>query len=127
MPVHTMTNSSELRQAGIRTVVLVGSALLIANAQRVLADEAGVGFWLPGDFGRFTATPPEPGWALPVIYFYSSADQAAEKTFPRAGRVTAGVDARANLIYAAPTYTFAKTVDGAQASIGIAAAYGPVK
>ena len=38
------------------------------------ADEGGVSFWLPGQYSSFAATPTEPGWSLPVIYFHSSAD-----------------------------------------------------
>lgn len=92
-----------------------------------LADEGGVSFWLPGNFGSFVAAPSEPGWSLPLIYYYSKGDESASKAFPRGGRITAGVDARASLLFASPTYTFASAIAGGQASVSVAGAVGRVK
>ena len=38
------------------------------------ADEGGVSFWLPGNFGSFVAEPGEPGWTLALIYYYATSD-----------------------------------------------------
>src|ERR1700741_796905 len=99
-------------------------AVLVLVAGSVFADEGGVSFWLPGNYGSFAALPSEPGWALPVMYYHSSADASGGKTFPRNGRLTAGVDAQADFVFFAPTYVFAKPVAGGQASVGLAAAVG---
>ena len=32
------------------------------------ADEGGVSFWLPGQFGSLAAVPTEPGWSLGTVY-----------------------------------------------------------
>src|ERR1017187_6469438 len=37
-----------------------------------LADEGGVSFWLPGQFGSLAAIPQQPGWALAMVNYYTS-------------------------------------------------------
>src|SRR5438105_1719614 len=49
----------------------------------------------------------EPGMALPLVYYHSKADEGGSATFPRNGRITAGVNARADFVFIAPTYIFA--------------------
>jgi hypothetical protein len=115
-----------MRNARRLAAVCVGIALTIFS-QPLLADEGGVGFWLPGNFGSFAAAPSEPGWALPLISYHSSASEGGDKTFTRGDRVTAGVDARADFLFAAPTYTFASPVAGGQAAVSVAWALGQVK
>lgn len=36
------------------------------------ADEGGVSFWLPGQYGSFAAVPGEPGWSIGTVYYYTS-------------------------------------------------------
>jgi hypothetical protein len=103
-------------------LVCVAAACLAASP--AFADEGGVSFWLPGQMGSFAAVPGEPGWSLPVIYYHTSVEADGSKTFQRGGRITAGVDVRANLIFAVPTYTFATPVLGAQAAFGVTTAVG---
>jgi len=100
---------------------------LLFGAQVATADEGGVGFWLPGNFGSLAALPSDPGWSIPLIYYYGKATESASATFPRGGRITAGVDARSDFLFVSPTYTFAEPVAGGQASLGVAAALGRVK
>ena len=54
----------------------------LSHAQGAMADEGGVSFWLPGNFGSFAAVPSEPGWTLPAIYFYGDA-AASASPYPR--------------------------------------------
>jgi hypothetical protein len=68
--------------------------------------------------------PGDPWWTLPIIYYHSSSDAGADKTFPRAGRVTAGVGASGSFVFVAPTYVLATPVAGGQASWGLAVAFG---
>ena len=112
--------------AGRLRAACIGLALTIPT-QPLFADEGGVSFWLPGNFGSFAATPTEPGWTLPLFYYDGSASGGGDKTFTRGGRVTAGLDARADFVFAAPTCTFASPVAGGQASVTVAAALGRVK
>jgi hypothetical protein len=110
-----------VKRRGILVVLL---ACVAFHPRLTLADEGGVSFWLPGNFGSFVATPGDPGWTLPLMYYYSSADAGADKTFPRAGRFTAGVDASGSFVFVAPTYVLATPVAGGQASWGLAVALG---
>lgn len=103
------------------------AATLVFAAQAAWADEGGVGFWLPGNFGSFAAVPSEPGWALPMIYYHGKATEDASVTFPRGGRIAAGVDARSDFLFVVPTYTFTTPVAGGHASAGVAAAFGNVR
>ena len=103
------------------------AASIILSTQAVLADEGGVSFWLPGNFGSFAAEPSEPGWELPLIYYHSFGDEGGDKRFSRGGRITAGIDARADLLFAVPTYVFTAPLAGGQASVAVAAAFGRVK
>jgi hypothetical protein len=89
-----------------------------------LADEGGVSFWFPGQFGSLAAVPLEPGWSLPVVYYHASSDASASKDFAIGENITAGLDARADLLLAVPTYAFADPVLGGQLALSMAAAYG---
>ena len=91
------------------------------------ADEGGVSFWLPGNYGSFAAAPSEPGWALLLIYYHGPASAGGEKTFVRGGQVRAGLDARSDFLFVAPTYTFASPVAGGQAAVSVAGALGKVQ
>jgi hypothetical protein len=101
--------------------------LLAAASTMSVADEGGVSFWLPGQYGSFAAVPGDPGWSLPLVYYHSSVDADASKSFRRGGQVTGGLDVRADLLLAVPTYVFGTPVLGAQASVSVAALLGRAK
>ena len=82
---------------------LCAGMLLAAASTMCVADEGGVSFWLPGQYGSFAAVPGDPGWSLPVVYYHSSVDAGAGAPFRRGGQVTAGLDVRADLVIAVPT------------------------
>lgn len=105
-----------------RTMSIVG-LLACLPATAVLADEGGISFWLPGQFGALAAVPTTPGWSLPLIYYHTKIDESSNTGIPRGGRTTLGLDAKADMVYALPTYTFADPIlGGAQAAISLAAA-----
>ena len=82
------------------------------------ADDGGISFWLPGQFGALAAAPVTPGWSLPLIYYHVSASDNKNAVVPRGGRTVVGLDAKADLLFASPTYTFETPVlGGAQAAI----------
>ncbi len=91
------------------------------------ADEGGVSFWLPGQFGSLASVPGSPGWSLGAVYFHSSADAGGDRSFPRGGRITAGLDAKADLLFLAPNYIFAEPVLGGQAALAVTGVFGRVK
>jgi hypothetical protein len=83
------------------------------------ADEGGVSFWLPGQMGSFAAVPGEPGPSVPLVYYHMSADANASRSFIIGGNLVAGLNAKADLLFIAPTYTFTEPVAGAQAALSL--------
>lgn len=85
------------------------------------ADESGISFWLPGLYGSLAATPGTPGWSVAAIYYHTrvnaSGAAAASREF-QAGRFSRTVNlnlnlalsGQADLMFIAPTYTFATPV-----------------
>ena len=104
------------RRTACASLPAISALLFLANTAR--ADEGGVSFWAPGQFGSFAAVPGAPGWAFPVIYYHVSEDAGGSKNFIRGGNLTAGLDAKADLAFFFPTYTFKEPV-GAQAGVGL--------
>ncbi|GEC56265.1 hypothetical protein ABIF38_009128 [Bradyrhizobium japonicum] len=95
-----------------------------ASLTPTLADEGGVSFWLPGNFGSLAAVPGTPGWSWATIYYHGEAAAAANAPFPRGGRTDVGISGRGDLAFFGPTYTFATPVLGGQAAISILGAAG---
>jgi hypothetical protein len=102
--------------------VAVAAAILAAlswSSTAVRADEGGVSFWLPGNFGSLAAVPGTPGWSWATVYYHGEVGAGAGQQFPRGGRVDVGISARADLVFFGPTYTFATPVLGGQAAVSI--------
>lgn len=99
----------------------------LAFAAGAGADEGGVSFWLPGQFGSLAAVPGEPGWSLPLVYYHTSVDAGGNKNLRVGGTVTSGLNGDADLVFAAPTYTFETPLLGAQPAMGLLAGYGHMK
>jgi hypothetical protein len=112
--------------ASLKMRVCTG-VLLAAMSTLSVADEGGVSFWLPGQMGSFSAVQADPGWSLATVYYHSSTSAGGEKAFTRGGRVTAGLDVTADLVFLIPSYAFSEPVLGAQAAFSLAGAYGKVK
>ena len=108
----------------MKIFLLCAVVLLLGFANGARADESGTGFWLPGQMGSFAALPGDPGWSLPEAYYHASASASVGKSFERGGRITAGLDARADLFMVVPTYVFATPVAGAQAAVSLTALVG---
>ena len=101
---------------------LVFGAPLLGSAE---AEEAGVGFWLPGQYGSFAAVPySQPGWAFEFVYFHGKASAAGGASLPRDGRIQVGVNSPSDLFMFTPTYVFETPVLGAQAALGLSATLG---
>jgi hypothetical protein len=67
-----MTGDIGRRCISAAIVVLAVTALQIPAS----ADEGGVSFWVPGQFGSLAAAPQVPGWALAVVNYYTSVSAA---------------------------------------------------
>jgi hypothetical protein len=99
-------------------------AVSLALAAPAYADEGGVSFWLPGQFGSLAAVPTTPGWALGSSYYHASVGSSGDKSFSIGGKLAAGVNGTANMLFLVPTYTFAEPVLGGQAGVSLAWAFG---
>jgi hypothetical protein len=109
--------------------------VIAAASQVALADEGGVSFWVPGQFGSLAATPLGPGWTVSETYYHWSgtagADVAAARLItigrfnPSLSVLTSGnLNAKVDFVVGDATYAFATPVLGAEATIGMVAIYG---
>jgi len=119
-------------------VLLAGLAAFVAFAcstSASLADEGGVSFWLPGEFGSLAAAPQVPGWAIAFLDLYNPVSGAGNVAAARQVTINgfkgtvnvnlnATLNANPNLVLASPTYVFATPVFGGQFSVNMAGAYG---
>ena len=105
----------------IAFLLMVGALGLSLLADPTFADEGGLSFWLPGQYGSFAATPTTPGWAWATLYYHSSVEAGADQPLPRGGkgRVSLGLQGRGDLILFGPTYTFATPLAGGQLSLSL--------
>lgn len=112
------------------------AALAVALPINVaLADEGGISFWLPGQFGSLAATPQQPGWSFGSIYVHDSVSAGGEVAAARqatAGRfppntvidLNANLKGRIDLMFLNGTYVFPTPVLGGQFAFGIGAGVG---
>ncbi len=95
----------------------------------------GVSFWVPGFFGSLAATPQQPGFSFATIYYHTSVSAGGNVAFARqvnrgnikvnfSANVNANLDARADLLLAAPTYVFADRFLGGQAAVVLLVPFG---
>jgi len=121
-------------QSGLVSVALALAAILSVPGIS-LADEGGVSFWLPGQFGSLAAAPQQPGWALAIINYYTSVSAAGSVAAAREvtiGRfsptvqvnLNANLKANAELVLVNPSYVFATPVFGGQLDVSMAAIIG---
>src|SRR5215475_122922 len=127
----TVMKRARLGAAGLLTAAIT---LFAASAR---ADEGGVSFWVPGFFGSLAAAPLVPGWAESTNYYHTSVSAGADVALARQfqlGRVpfnlqaslSANLNARADLAFIFPNYTFATPLAGGQVTVGLLGAYGRV-
>jgi hypothetical protein len=93
----------------------------------VYADEGGVSFWLPGQFGSLSAAPAQPGWSFAGIYYHTSLNAGAGKKLEIGGQVRAGLDVRADLAFLNATYVSPQPVFGGQAAFGLTGVVGRMR
>ena len=79
--------ASGMRRIGQYAVAGLFCLAAAIGPRAAMADEGGVSFWLPGNFGSLAAAPGVPGWAWATIYIHSDVAAGAGQQFPRGGRV----------------------------------------
>src|SRR6516165_105530 len=87
-------------------------------------DEGGTSFWLPGQYGSFSAVPSDPGWSFETSYYHASADASRGISFKRGGAIQAGMNSPSDFFMFPPTYAFETPIFGAQAAFGTTILYG---
>jgi len=108
-----------------RACLVLSAAVAITDASiSAKADEGGVSFWLPGQYGSFAAVPMEPGWSLPFIYYHTSVEASASKSFEIGGFIAAKLASNADLALASPTYVFSDPVFNGQLALSMAGIVG---
>src|SRR5262245_45127152 len=123
------TARADGRNHATSLALICGTVALACFTSAAKADEGGVSFWIPGFFGSLAAAPLQPGWTLQTNYYHTSVSAGAEVA--RAREITIGkipvtlnanlsatLDAKADLGWAMPLYTFATPVLGGQATVG---------
>src|SRR5215467_14501303 len=103
---------------------VIGALFAVICSDRVAADEAGVSFWLQGQFGSFAATTSNPGWSFESTFYHATAAANPSLGFVRGGGFQTGVKSPSDFVMLTPTYVFATPVLGGQAAIGMTALYG---
>jgi hypothetical protein len=108
----------------IRSACVTAALLRLVFLDVAAADEGGVSFWLPGQFGSFAATPSNPGWSFESTFYHATAAASASAKFAFGGGIQAGVKSPSDFVMVTPTYAFATPVLGAQAALSMTAVYG---
>src|SRR5262249_12947070 len=103
---------------------LVAAFLPLTFCDRASADEAGVSFWLQGQFGSFAAAPSNPGWSFESTFYHATAAAGPSISFARGGGVQTGGKAPPDFVMLTPAYVLATPILGAQAAVGWTALYG---
>jgi hypothetical protein len=101
---------------------MVGVALAIVAwpGSLALADEGGISFWLPGQYGSFAAVAPEPGFSMPLVFYNYGGSASRGVTLERGHLLAAGLNGSFNGLFIAPTYTPDTTILGARPNFSIA-------
>src|SRR3954466_5061136 len=130
-----MVPAAEKHSVRARSLVVTLLAVVAGHVGDARADEGGVSFWVPGQFGSLAAAPAQPGWAFATIGYYTdvsaSGAVAASREITR-GRFnpTVNVDLNATLRARVPSdfmtanYVFATPVLGGQFAFGMSGAIG---
>ncbi len=56
----------------IHSSISAAIALLCCLTETAYADESGISFWLPGQFGSLAAAPAVPGWSGAAVYYHTT-------------------------------------------------------
>jgi hypothetical protein len=104
----------------IRNVIGLAVATMAWSSLAARADEGGVSFWLPGQYGSFAAVAPSPGWSMPFVFYNYGGSAGRGVTLPRGHLLATGLNASFDGLFIAPTYTPETMVLGARANFSLA-------
>ena len=101
-------------------VVVCCAAVLGTTAWSARADEGGVSFWVPGQYGSFAAVAPTPGWSLPMVFYNYSGSAGRGAVLPSGHLLSAGLKGSLAGVFIVPTYAPETTILGAHVSFSLA-------
>jgi hypothetical protein len=104
----------------IRSVIGLAVATMAGSSLAARADEGGVSFWLPGQYGSFAAVAPSPGFSMPLVFYNYGGSGGRGVTLQRGRLLSAGLHTSFDGLFIAPTYTPDTTVLGARPSFSLA-------
>jgi hypothetical protein len=122
-------------QAGPVVVAWLVAAASALYPQASTADEGGVSYWLPGQFGSLAAVPAIPGWSFASIYYHTSISAGGNVAAARQATIgrfnptvvvnlNAQLKAHADLAFVNANYVFQTPVLGGQFAFGVTGAGG---
>ena len=103
----------------IRAAATFVCASVACTSLAAHADEGGVSFWVPGQYGSFAAIAPSPGWSLPLVFYDYRGSKGAERVLPN-GQVSGNLSGSFDGLFVVPTYTLGTTILGAVPSFSMA-------
>jgi hypothetical protein len=101
-----------------------GALFYVLSFDIASADEAGVSFWLQGQYGSFAAAPSQPGWSFETTFYHATAAANVSSNFERSGGIVAGIKSPSDFFMLTPTYVFATPILAGQAAAGMTVLYG---
>jgi hypothetical protein len=104
----------------MRSAIGLAVAIVAWPVSAALADEGGVSFWLPGQYGSFAAVAPSPGWSMPFLYYDYSGSAGRGVTLPRGHLLATGLNGSFDGLFIAPSYTPDTMILGARANFSVA-------
>jgi hypothetical protein len=113
-----MRNAPRRNQSALPGVALVLAFAGMLAAPDALADESGVSFWLPGQYGSFAAVAPEPGFSLPTVSYYYTGSMNGSRTLNGID-LAAGAETDFFGQFIVPTYTPDTTFLGARPNFSL--------
>jgi hypothetical protein len=120
----TLGNDTQRNRLLAYSTYFLTVLLWLPFAGRSVADEAGVSFWLPGQYGSYAAVPLKPGLSFESTYYHAKADASGGVSFARGGGIQAGIKSPSDYFMFTPTYSFETQIFGAQAAIGTTLLFG---
>jgi hypothetical protein len=94
-------------------------AIVALHGSSSRADEGGVSYRTPGQYGSFAAIAPSPGWSLPLVFYNYGGSVGAQQPLTRGNLLTAGLRGSLDGLFIVPTYTRNTTILGAVPSFSM--------
>src|SRR5689334_16153398 len=105
-----------------RAGATLAAALVFAVSHRLpaRADEGGLSFWLPGQYGSFAAIAPSSGWSMSLQFYNYGGSIGAGSLLSRGHLLSSDLRGSFDGLFIVPTYTPDTTILGAHPSFSLA-------